>query len=168
MYLYASYILLILHTNNNNKKHIYMQRSWHDLLDTTLCDKVCQWLATGRWFSLGTLVSSTNKSYCHDITEILLNVALNTITLTRKCCTGTYQLVLIDQYDRDRPYNNPFGNTSPIYVHIYEKTRWNVTNLQIKRLNNWSRKTSFITDSATKCSNYIFGSVTLYWYKLPL
>ena len=22
------------------------------VLDTTLCDKVCQWLATGRWFSL--------------------------------------------------------------------------------------------------------------------
>jgi hypothetical protein len=28
---------------------------------TTLCDKVCQWLATGRWFSPGPPVSSTNK-----------------------------------------------------------------------------------------------------------
>ena len=46
---------------------------------TTLCDKVCQWLAEGRWFSLGTPVSSTNKTYHHDITEILLKVALNTI-----------------------------------------------------------------------------------------
>jgi hypothetical protein len=43
--------------------------------------KVCQWLATGLWFSLGTLVSSTNKTYQHDITEILLKVAFNTITL---------------------------------------------------------------------------------------
>jgi hypothetical protein len=25
------------------------------VLDTTLCDKVCQWLATGRWFSPGIL-----------------------------------------------------------------------------------------------------------------
>ena len=41
-----------------------------------------QWLATGLWFSPRTLVSSTNKTYCHDITEILLKVALNTITLT--------------------------------------------------------------------------------------
>jgi hypothetical protein len=49
------------------------------LLDTTLCDKVCQCLATGRWFSLGTLASSTNKTDRHDITEILLNVLLNTI-----------------------------------------------------------------------------------------
>ena len=52
------------------------------VLDTTLCDKVSQWLAAGRWFSLGTPVSYTNKTDRHDITEILLKVALNTITLT--------------------------------------------------------------------------------------
>ena len=46
------------------------------------CDKVCQWLAAGWWFSPGTPVSSTNKIDRHDITEILLKVALNTITLT--------------------------------------------------------------------------------------
>jgi hypothetical protein len=47
--------------------------------DTTLCYKVCQWLATGRWFSQSTQVSSTNKTSRHDIAEILLNVALSTI-----------------------------------------------------------------------------------------
>jgi hypothetical protein len=46
---------------------------------TILCDKVCQWLATGRWFSPGPPVSSTNKTDRHDITEIVLKVALNTI-----------------------------------------------------------------------------------------
>jgi len=45
------------------------------VLDTTLCDKV----GTGKWFSLGTPVSSTNNIDRHDITEILLKVALNTI-----------------------------------------------------------------------------------------
>ena len=50
------------------------------VLDTTLCDKVCQWLATGRWH---TLVSSTNKTDHHDITEILLKVALNFIMLLK-------------------------------------------------------------------------------------
>jgi hypothetical protein len=50
--------------------------------DTTLCDNVCQWLATGRWFLPGTLVSSINKTDHHDIIVILLKVALNTITLT--------------------------------------------------------------------------------------
>ena len=49
---------------------------------TTLCDKVCQWLATGQWFSPGPPVSSTNKTDRHDITEILLKVALNTIKQT--------------------------------------------------------------------------------------
>ena len=39
--------------------------------DTTLCDKVCQWLAAGQWFSLGTPVSSTNKTDRQDITEIV-------------------------------------------------------------------------------------------------
>ena len=49
---------------------------------TTLCDKVYQWLATGRWFSPGPPVSSTNKTDRRDITEILLKVALSPITLT--------------------------------------------------------------------------------------
>ena len=52
---------------------------------TTLCDQVCQWFATGQWFSP---VSSTNKTDRHDIpvhvTEILLKVALNTIKQTNK------------------------------------------------------------------------------------
>ena len=37
-------------------------------------------------FSLETLISSTNKADCHDVTEILLKVALNTITLTLILC----------------------------------------------------------------------------------
>ena len=56
--------------------------SWRGVHDTTLYDKVCQLRAAGQWFSWGTLVSSTNKTDRHDITEILLKVALNTITIT--------------------------------------------------------------------------------------
>jgi hypothetical protein len=52
------------------------------VLDTTLGDKVCQWLTAGRWVSLRTPVSSTNKTDLHDITEILLKVELIIITLT--------------------------------------------------------------------------------------
>ena len=52
------------------------------VLDTPLCYKVCRWLTAGRCFSPGTSVSSTNKTEYHDITEILVKVALNTITLT--------------------------------------------------------------------------------------
>jgi len=53
---------------------------WRGVLDTTLCDKVCQRIATGRWFSSCTPLSFTNKADRHDITEILLKVALSTIT----------------------------------------------------------------------------------------
>jgi len=38
-------------------------------------------IAAGQWFSPGTLVSSTNKTDRHGITEILLKVALNTIII---------------------------------------------------------------------------------------
>ena len=35
----------------------------------------------GRWFSPGTLVSSTNKTGGHDIAEVLLKVALNPLNV---------------------------------------------------------------------------------------
>jgi hypothetical protein len=45
-----------------------------------ICNKVCQGPAKGRWFSPGTPVSSNNKTDHHEIVEILLKVASNTIT----------------------------------------------------------------------------------------
>ena len=42
-------------------------------------DKIYQLLVHGRWFSPGTLASSTTKTGHHDIAEILLKVASNTI-----------------------------------------------------------------------------------------
>jgi hypothetical protein len=47
-------------------------------------DKVYQLLAHGRWFYLGTPASSTLKTGHHDIAEILLKVALNTINHNHK------------------------------------------------------------------------------------
>ena len=53
----------------------FESHSWLCVLDTTLCDKVRQWLSTGWWFS-----TVTPGFLHHDITEILLKVALNTHT----------------------------------------------------------------------------------------
>ena len=79
---YASWIYNYLCNQCLSSMKLWVQISLRrGVLDTTLCDKVCQWLATGRWFSSGTTVSSINKTDHHDITEILLEVALNTITL---------------------------------------------------------------------------------------
>jgi hypothetical protein len=55
-------------------------------------------MVAGQWFSPGTLVSSTKKTDRHDIAEILLKVALNTITLTAnpemKCSTYHFGLLV--------------------------------------------------------------------------
>ena len=48
----------------------------------TVCDKICEWLATGRWFSPSPHVSSTNKTDRHNIAAILLKVVVNTIKQT--------------------------------------------------------------------------------------
>ena len=61
--------------------------SWRGVFDTTLCDKVCQLVTAGQWFSPGIPVSFINKSERYDITEILLKVRLNTLnqpTLTKR------------------------------------------------------------------------------------
>jgi hypothetical protein len=42
---------------------------------------------SGQWFSPGTPVSYTNKTDCHDITDILLKMALNTINLNQSLNT---------------------------------------------------------------------------------
>ena len=47
-------------------------------------DQVYQLLVHGRWFSPGTTASSTTKTGRHDIDEILLKVALNTINQTNQ------------------------------------------------------------------------------------
>ena len=52
------------------------------VLETTLCDKVYQWLATGWCFFLVLRCHPPIKTNRHDIAEILFKVALNTITLT--------------------------------------------------------------------------------------
>ena len=77
------------------------------VLNTTLCDKVFQWLVAGQWFSPGTPVSSINKTDRHDITEILLQVAVNTLTPTLslnvwQVSRGTWQNDLLTSIGRKR------------------------------------------------------------------
>jgi hypothetical protein len=70
------------------------------VLDTTIRDKVCHWLAAGRWLSPGTPVSSNNKTDHHDITEVLLKVTLNTINpLTHKCIPNVRYLIFFTVYN---------------------------------------------------------------------
>jgi hypothetical protein len=63
------------------------------VLDTIVCDKACQLLATCGWFSP---VSSTNKTDRHDIYDILLEVTINTIKPNQaiRIDKPTYQVFL--------------------------------------------------------------------------
>ena len=84
--------VILLNTRGNLHNHKKNQQNYK-LHRRTL---ICQLLATGQWFSP---ISSTNKTDCNDITEILLKVVLNTINQPtiimfkfqlipkrRKCC----------------------------------------------------------------------------------
>jgi hypothetical protein len=73
----------------------FKSNAWQSILNTTLCDKVCQWLATVRWFPPCTPVSFTNKTYCHNITEILLKVALHGIIHPLVCLSSLAFHILI-------------------------------------------------------------------------
>jgi hypothetical protein len=62
----------------HHKRCEFESCTWQGVLDTTLCDKVC------RWISLGTAVSSTNKTARHDITgnrNISRKYSLNLVVL---------------------------------------------------------------------------------------
>ena len=63
------------------------------VLHTTLCDKSLSVACSRSWFSLGTPISSTSKTDSHDITEMWLKMALNTITLT-PICIKEYKICL--------------------------------------------------------------------------
>jgi hypothetical protein len=112
----------------------FLGRSWRGVLDTTLCDKVCQWLAAGRWFSPRTPVSSTNKTDRHDITEILLKVALNILTLTLSTKLlmvlvanniNKFQLYISSKYFRVRGENHrPVANHWQLYCCIEHTLSW--------------------------------------------
>jgi hypothetical protein len=74
----------------HHKCYEFDSRSWRGVLDTTLCDKVCQLVAADRWLSPGPPMSSTNKTDRHDINEILLKVALSTISILLIHLCGGY------------------------------------------------------------------------------
>ena len=62
-------------STDHHKSCEFEPRSWRSVLDTTFCDNVYLWVLP---------VSSTKKKTDrHDITEILLKVALNTINIAK-------------------------------------------------------------------------------------
>jgi hypothetical protein len=61
------------------------------VLDTTLCDKVCQWFATGQWFSPSTPVFSTNKT-----DRYIINMQTHhSITTAYKLVPGIFHRIIL-------------------------------------------------------------------------
>ena len=72
---------------------------------------------TGQWFSLATPVSSTNKTDHHDLIEILLKVALNTITLTLLmiCFKEADLIPIFVHFYHIQPKTYPFHSNRKLY-----------------------------------------------------
>jgi hypothetical protein len=71
------------------------------------CDKVCQEFAV-RLFFPGTPVSPTNKTGIHDITEMLLEVAANTIEPNQTSLPPEYTVAHILWYNLTFSLLSPF------------------------------------------------------------
>jgi hypothetical protein len=57
-------ILIILLVSSNSSWEFEF-RSWRDILDTTLCEKVCQWLDIGWWFRTRLWLRQTEHIHGH-------------------------------------------------------------------------------------------------------
>ena len=80
--MYGSWIYNYLYNQCLSHLKLWVRISLRRGVLDTLCDKDCQQTVAGRRFSTGAPVSSTYKTDCHDITEILLKVVL----LQRRKC----------------------------------------------------------------------------------
>ena len=99
---------------------------------TAASDKVYQLLAQGRWFSPGTLASSSTKTCRHDIAEVLLKVALKHQTSNQnQIGFMTYYLSLQNlflltsaiDFNVVNPSNNTFNRQKIIIAIFVNETK---------------------------------------------
>ena len=57
-----------------------------------IMSQICQRLKTGRWFTPGTPVSSTNNADCHDITQKDVALVIAALFTIKSCCYPISQL----------------------------------------------------------------------------
>ena len=108
-------LYLYCHCRSNYQREGY---HWWLAVLNTLCDKVCQCLAANRWVSPGTPGFSTNKIDHFDITEILLKVALDTITI-RGMLLGLTVLSVTFLYLSQALYGFPIQYVMIVFCSMY-------------------------------------------------
>jgi hypothetical protein len=69
----------------------YLNPVHGEVYSTTLCDKVCQWLAAGLWFFQGTLVSSINKTARNKMI-CFVYLIFHCCAMLHVCCCGVVGL----------------------------------------------------------------------------
>jgi hypothetical protein len=111
---------------------------------TTLCDKVCQWLATDGWFSPGTPVSSTNKTQGRIQDFKLRGAQLNNL---RRAEGGAKFVGVFRVKNHDfTPNNHIFSNFrggSPPPGSAPESDRHDITEILLKVALNTTKQTQF-------------------------
>ena len=78
-------VISFIQMNSLQVRGLLWSWSYGSWINNYLCNQCLSPLMAGQWFSPGTLVTSNNKTDCHDITEVVLKVALNTINSQIQC-----------------------------------------------------------------------------------
>ena len=113
---------------------------------------VIKWLTTDQWFSPGTSVSLINKTTRHEIDEILLIVALNTITLNHMLFWN-------------RRHSEAYSYNSDIRIILFLTFLQNgrmCPRFQQKRTIEYGWRVLWLISSLIHCENYV--SVKTFWY----
>jgi hypothetical protein len=99
------------------------KKGWTRLAATI--DKAYQLLGHGRWFSPGTLASSTTKTSHHDIAEILLKVALNANCFVAILFCIIRKFIFLDPTNREIHHAQP-NHTFPISWKLNLNSLWSL------------------------------------------
>jgi len=106
-------------------KNIQIQRAFH--LQITIL--VCQWVPVGRWFSPGIPVSSTYKTDRHDITQILLKVALSVVI------TSSLTLKNLENMNELSTQHKKIGNKNHLCTNMIIEIWWRLSLQQYWEIN---------------------------------
>ena len=135
----------------NRSCRIYTQLLISSIIQWTAgSDKVYQLLAHVRWFSAGTPASSTAKTGRHDIAEIMLKVALNTINKSINQSTSSnenaFECCISFRSRRTRSISSTFvcvdsmSTQWPPYLPLLRRWIFRLYNCWYKNvISHWSR-----------------------------
>ena len=119
---------------------------------------MCQWPPKGRWFSPDTPVSSINKTYRQEITEILLKVVLNSISQNQyikniqKWERGMTIETTPVKYELDKSKNHENTNQHEHHKNIRKQTSINTFTIYVKLEINYMNSTCMLPNWVNQCT----------------